>query len=227
MEELLIQGSEDGEKVFFISEADVIFAWWTRIVLRAERPFPSRTLNMRNTCCCRSLLEELGLVPSAASALVTNAVFGTITFLQVRQVLELPLAFTASEIRKALIQQRKAEQLQALDAIRRDCLEDKCHSAIFGDPNMFVFMISNWEKAKLSNMNFSAAVARLNLSLRNRKNQLGRPSCLHGSGTRHYAKRNTGVVFGKDAGGNHWLSYNLRKEVWPKVEEELSLMSEC
>jgi hypothetical protein len=227
MEELLIHGSEDGEKVSFISEADVIFAWWTRIVLRAERPFPSRTLNMRNTCCCRSLLEELGLIPSVASALVTNAVFGTITFLKVRQVLELSLAFTASEIRKALIQQRKAEQLRALDAIRRDRLESKHHPAIFGDPNMFMFMISNWEKAKLFNVNFSGAVAKRGLSLENRKNQLGRPSCIQGSGTKHYATRNTGVVIGKDAGGNYWLSYNLRKEAWPKVEEELSLMSEC
>jgi hypothetical protein len=173
MEELLIQASEDGEKDPFIIEADVIFAWWTRVVLRAERPSTSHTLNMRDTCCCRSLLEELGLIPSAASALVTNAVFGTITFLKVRQVLELSFAFTASEIRKALIQQRKAEQLRTLDAIRRDCLESKLHPAIFGDQNMFMFMIFNWEKAKIFNVNFFGAVAKQGLSLENRKTNLG------------------------------------------------------
>jgi hypothetical protein len=84
-------------------------------------------------------LEELGLIPSAASALVTNAVFGTLTFLKVRQVLKLSSAFAASEIRKAVIQQCKAEQLRALEAIRRDSFESKSHPTIYGEPNINMF----------------------------------------------------------------------------------------
>ena len=192
--------------------------------MRADKPSLDRTLNMRNTCCCRSLLEELGLIPSAASALVTNTVFGTISFLNVRQVLERSLAFTASEVRRALIQQRKAEQPQALDAIRRDCLDNKHHPAIFGDTNMFMLMISNWEKAKLFRLDFTAAVVRQGLSLEKRNNQLERPSCIQGSCTRHYATRNPGVVIGKDAGGNYGLSYDMRKKAWLAVGQELFFM---
>ncbi|CAN8104747.1 unnamed protein product [Discula destructiva] len=228
MQELAGQASSDGsqgDRSPFVSEGDVIFAWWTRILLRAERPSPVRTISMRNTCCCRSLLQELGLIPSAAgSALVTNAVFGAVIFLTVRQVLDQSLALTASNIRKSLTEQRNAQQLRALDAIRRDCLDNKRHPAIFGDPTMYMFMVSNWEKAKLFRTDFKAAVVGTGLDPQKRHNQLGRPSCVQGSGTRHYATRNTGVVIGKDAGGNYWLSYNLRKEAWLKVEQELLSM---
>ncbi|KAL8376836.1 hypothetical protein RB595_007794 [Gaeumannomyces hyphopodioides] len=219
------RGEGEAAAATFVSEGDVIFAWWTRVVLRAERPSPDRTLNMRNTCCCRPLLPELGLVPSAMSALVTNAVFGVITFLKVRDVLDRSLASTAAEVRRALVRQRRPEQLQALDAIRRRCLDGAGHPAIFGDPGMFAFMISNWEKAKLFKVDFSPAVVGKGLSIEKRKNHMGMPSCLQGSGTRHYATRNTGVVIGKDAGGNYWLSYNLRKGAWPAVEQQLVALS--
>jgi hypothetical protein len=226
MEELVTQATTNDEKASFVSEADVIFAWWTRIVMRAEKPSPNRTINMRNTCCSRSILEELNIIPSAASALVTNAVFGIITFLEVQQVLERSIAFTASEIRKALIEERKAEQLHALDALSRDSRGNKRSRAHFRNPNMFMIMISNWEKAKLYKVDFSAAVVRQGLSVENRNNELGRPSSIQGSGTRNYATRNTGAVIGKDAGGNYWLSYNLRKEAWLAVERDILHMSE-
>lgn len=225
-QELVAQAAFDSNRVSFVSEGDIIFAWWTRIVMRAENASPNRTIHMRNTCCCRSIFKELGIIPSTTSALVTNAVFPSITFLKIRQVLDRSLAVTASQVRTALNQQRKAEQLQALDVIRRECLDNSGHPAIFGDANMFMFMISNWEKAKLFKLDFSAAVVGKGLSLELRTNELGRPSCIQGSSTRPFATRNTGVVIGKDAGGNYWLAYNLRRSTWLGVERELVSMIE-
>ncbi|EFQ96993.1 LysR family regulatory protein [Nannizzia gypsea CBS 118893] len=224
-EELTLKNHGDSSNPPFISEGDVLFAWWTKIVLQAESPSPSRTINMRNTYCCRSILAELGHMPSATSALVTNAVFATLTFLSVRQVLEEPLSFTASEVRKSLIQQRTPEQLRALDAIQRNTLDNAHHPALFGNPNMYMIMISNWVKAKLFQVDFSAAVQREGMSLDERSNQLGMPSCIQGTGTKGYATRNTGVVIGKDAAGNWWLLYTLRKQSWPAVEEQILSMS--
>ncbi|RHZ55808.1 acetyltransferase sphE [Aspergillus thermomutatus] len=226
MEELASQKTSDSDKPLFISEGDILFAWWARVVLRAEKPSPSRTVNMRNTYCCRSILAELGHIPSASCALVTNAVFATLTFLSVRQVLEEPLSFTASEVRKSLIQQRNAEQLQALDAIQRDTLDNAHHPVLFGNPSMYTIMISNWVKAKLFEVDFSAAVEREGMTAHKRSNQLGRPSSIQGTGTKGYATRNTGVVIGKDATGNYWLLYSLRKGVWPDVERQLLSMSD-
>lgn len=208
----------------FVSEGDVLFAWWSRVVLRAEAPSPTRLVNMRNTCCCRSLLTELGLIPTGPNALVTNAVFGTLTFLSAGDILSKSLSATASAIRTSLVEQRKAEQLQALDAIRRDMLDNARHPALFGHPSMLMIMISNWEKAKLFEVDFSEAVVRRGLPVVLRKNPLGRPSSLQGTGTRSYATRNTGAVIGKDAGGNYWLTYNLRKGCWSAVERQLQSM---
>ncbi|KAK3317261.1 LysR family regulatory protein [Cercophora scortea] len=210
----------------FISEGDVIFAWWTRVALRAEKPSPSRTINLRNTYCCRSLLAEMGYIPSATSALVTNAVFATLTFLTVGQVLTKPLSFTANEIRKSLLQQRNVEQLHALIAIQRRVLEEEHHPALFGDPTMRMMMMSNWVKADLFAVDFSAAVVSMGMALEKRANLVGRPSCVQGTGTKAYATRNTGVVIGKDARGDFWLLYTLRKKAWKGVERELSAMGD-
>ncbi|KAG5926952.1 hypothetical protein E4U42_002771 [Claviceps africana] len=224
MDELAVAETSNADRSVFISEGDVVFAWWARLVLRAQALPPDRTVHMRNTCCCRSLLKELGLLPPGSSALVSNAVFGALTFLSVRQVQEKPLAFTAHEIRKALIEQRTAEQFEALDAIRRDSLANAGHPAVFGRPDMYMLMISSWAKARLFELDFSAAVLRRGETSAERKNPLGRPSCIQGRSTRDFATRNTGVVIGKDAGGNYWLSYTLQKEAWRAVEQQFLSM---
>lgn len=106
MEDLAVRYTGESNIPRFISEGDVLFAWWARVVLRAAKPSPNQTINMRNTYCCRSLLADLGHIPSAGSALVTNAVFTTLTFLLVHQVLEEPLGFTAFEVRNSLVDYR-------------------------------------------------------------------------------------------------------------------------
>lgn len=224
--ELALQNTSGSHKSTFVSESDVLFAWWARVVLRAQNPSPGRTINLRNTYCCRSLLAELGHIPSATSALITNAVFATLTFLSVRQVLEEPLSFTASEVRKSLIQQRNPEQLQALDAIQRNTLDNAHHPALFGNPSMYMIMMSNWLKARLFDFDLSAAVKGEGMPLDKRSNKLGMPSYINVTGTKAYATRNTGVVIGKDAAGNWWCLYTLGKRIWPAVERQLLSMSD-
>lgn len=224
MEELALQNT--GDKKPFVSESDVLFAWWTRIVLRALEPAPGRTIMIRNVFDCRSILAELGHIPSAGAALINNAVFATLTFLSTRQILEEPLSFVASGIRKSLDQQRNMEQLQANVAIQKDTLDDAGHPALFGDSGMLMIVCSNWCKSRLFQADFSAAVLSSGIPLSQRANQLGRSSYVNVTGTKTYATRNTGVVIGKDAADNWWLLDTLRAGRWASVEQQLRSMSE-
>lgn len=224
MGELALQNT--GDKKPFVSESDVLFAWWTRIVLRALEPAPSRTIMIRNVFDCRSILAELGHIPSAGAALITNAVFATLTFLSTRQILEEPLSFVASGIRKSLDQQRNMEQLQANVAIQKATLDNAGHPALFGDSGMLMIVCSNWCKSRLFQADFSAAVLSSGIPLSQRANQLGRSSYVNVTGTKTYATRNTGVVIGKDAADNWWLLYTLRAGRWASVEQQLRSMSQ-
>ena len=224
MGELQLQNT--GDKGAFVSESDVLFAWWIRIVLRALKLVPSRTIMIRNVFDCRPILAEIGHIPSAEAALITNAVFAILTFLSTRQILEEPLSFVASRIRKSLDQQRTIEQLKANVAIQKATLVDAGHPALFGDSDMLMIVCSNWCKSRLFQVDFSAALLASGIPLSQRANQLGRPSYVNVTGTKTYATRNTGVVIGRDAADNWWLLYTLRAGKWASVEQQLRSMCE-
>jgi hypothetical protein len=224
MEELASRNT--GDKKPFVSESDVLLSWWIRVVLRALKPATSRTIAIMNLFDCRSILGELGHIPSAGAALIANAVFATYTFLSVRQVLEEPLSFVASRIRQSLEQQRNQEQLQALVAISKATTEKAGHPPVFGNSSVLMIVCSNWGKARMFQVDFSPAVLASGLPLSQRVNQPGRPSYINVTGTKNgFSTRNCGPVIGKDAAGNWWLSFTLRSEIWTAVDQQLRLMS--
>uniref|UniRef100_A0A093XJ26 Trichothecene 3-O-acetyltransferase n=2 Tax=Talaromyces marneffei TaxID=37727 RepID=A0A093XJ26_TALMA len=212
----------------FVSESDVLLAWWTQVVLRALKLAPRRMITIRNVFDCRPILTELGHIPSTGGTLVANAAFSTFTFLSARHILEMPLSFVASRIRKSLEHQRNQEQLQALLAIQKATLDNEHHPTLFGDPSMFHFMCSNWGKARLFQVDFSAVAvgSASGIPLSERSNKIGRPSYVNVAGTKTYSTRNTGVVIGKGSAGNRWLLYTLRSMAWASIEQQLRLLSE-
>ncbi|KAK3688983.1 hypothetical protein B0T22DRAFT_512975 [Podospora appendiculata] len=183
---------------------------------RASKRAAGRSINMRNTYCCRALLAEHGAIPSASCALVTKAVFATLTFLTVGEVLA----------QAAQLHGRRGPRVARRAAAV--CSKAERHPALFGDPRMRMMMISSWVKADLFAVDFSAAVLATSMPLENlkRANRAGRPSCLQGPGTKAYATRNMGVVIGEDARGDYWLLYTLRKQAWRGVERDLSAMGD-
>jgi hypothetical protein len=224
MEELASQNT--GDRRPFVSESDVLLSWWTRVVLRALKPATNRTIALMNIFDCRSILEELGHMPSAGSALIANATFPTYTFLSVRHVLEEPLSFVASQIRQSLEQQRNKEQLQAFAAIYKTTIEKAGHPPVFGNSSVLMIACSNWGKSRLFQVDFSPAVLASGIPLSQRVNQLGRPSYVNATGaTNGFSTRNAGPVIGKDAAGNWWLAFTLRSEIWIAVDQQLRLMS--
>jgi hypothetical protein len=113
---------------------------------------------MRNAYCYRSIVAELGAIPSAACALVTNAVFATLIFLTFRQILEETLSFTSFKVRISLMQLRTKDQLLAMNAAQRDTLDKAHHPALFVNPSMLMVMMSNWAMSKLFKVNFATTV---------------------------------------------------------------------
>jgi hypothetical protein len=58
-----------------------------------------------------------------------------------------------------------------------------------------------------------------------RKTPVGRPSYMNYTG-RMVGMRGSGPVLGRDAQGNWWFQWALRKSLWAKVEERIREIGE-
>lgn len=209
------------DKKPFISENDILSAWWARTLLRIAQPSGSRSLSITNAVDCRGHLAEMGLIQSS-EGLVTNAVTSCWTVLPVRQVLEEPLSSVALQIRKDLEQQRTVEQFRAHMAELKDSYDKSGFPVIVGNPRMKLLAISNWQRARFFTLDFSPAVIKAETPLEKRDTKLGRPSYIScAMNTRGIPLANGGIVIGKDAKGNWWFSIRLRREYWAGVEQQL------
>lgn len=214
------------DKVPFISENDVLSAWWAKLLARVVRPAGDRTITIMNAFDCRGILTEMGLIPAPDVGLVTNAVNGFWTVLSARQVLEEPLGSLALQIRRSLEQQRTVEQVRASLAEAKDANDRTGYSYIVGDSGMMLVIISSWQKAKFFTFDFSPAVIKVGTPLGKRDNQLGCASyiCVRGATGGGMTVVNGGAVTGKDEKGNIWFNFRLRSDLWASVEEQLRKM---
>ncbi|KAF7626330.1 hypothetical protein F9C07_2287016 [Aspergillus flavus] len=217
LKELRHQNKE--ENAPFVSESDVLFAWWTRAQTRALNPFRSRTITLMNVFDIRA--AALPESASQNSALVANAVQTSLTFLRPQQILNQPLGFLASQIRHSLVQVRTKPQVEAFYALYKSELTKTGHSPLYAAPNGLLLGCTNWHRARFFEVDFSAAVVKKGRGS-DCTNNRGRPSYLNTvSLTTGLSLRNLAQIVGKDASGNWWLMCALRKEAWPTIEEEL------
>jgi hypothetical protein len=223
LEQLAAESKSEGKEPF-LSEADVHYSWWSRVMLSALNPAADRTVALCSVFNIRGLLGDL--LP-ANGAYVGNAAKATCAILSVHQVLEKPLGFVASQLRAALLEQRTREQVEAIAAMQKAATEKTGSSVLyFGDQGMLALVCSDWSKAKLFEVDFSPAVVKVGLPLAQRANRLGRPSyILPAIHKGFYAARNSGVVVGQDPAGNWWSQWTMRADAWPKVEEVLKKAS--
>jgi hypothetical protein len=212
----------------FISEGDVIFAWYSRMMLLALKPALHRTVVLMNAFDIRPALAN-DMIPSNC-AFVGNATSLAYTCLSVRRTLQEPLSFVASELRRSLEQQRTRQQIEALAALRKQTAEKTGQLPVIGDSNSLLIICSNWHKARIFDFDFSPAVVASGVPLTEWSNKLGRPSYVNPISHVYPMRfRNCGIVIGKDAEGNLWLSLSLITEAWASIEKELRAMSgmEC
>jgi len=214
------------EEKSFVSESDILFSWWSQITLSALKPAPERMVLLMNVFDIRPTLA--GDLVSPNSVFIANAFFPIYTFLSACQVLNGPLSFVASQLRRSLEQQRTREQVQAFAALQKRSLDKTGNALMIGYPSVLLIICSNWHKGRFFEVDFSAAVIAPGVPLTQRANKLGRPSYInvirrnHGFST---PNRNGGPVIGKDAAGNWWLVWTMRTEAWPAVEKQLKAIT--
>lgn len=211
----------DTHDKLFVSENDLLSVWWARALTRIERSAPSRTISIMNAFDCRGVLAQMGLVPSSNVALITNCVNSCWTVMTARQVLEEPLGHLAMRVRKSLAEQRTPEQVHASLAESKSAMERTGYPILVGDSDMKMIMLASWGRGSLFELDFSPAVTNVGTSLEKRYNQLGRAFYISVMDITNFAVPSMGSAIGKDARGNWWFRFRLRKDQWSKIEQQI------
>lgn len=203
----------------FLSENDIILAWWARTLYIALGLLPSQRILLNNAFNLRTSLHDSFSSPK--NAYLGNCVCMSPTFLQGCHLQDEPLSKIAWGIRQSVALQQTAEQVEAVTALLKQTMERSGYLALIGEPGMLLLSSSNWHKAGMYGLDFSSAVTTPGKDLNNRANALGKPWYVNGVLHSDLSFRNTFAVTGRDAGGNWWLNGVLRTDAWAQVQAEL------
>ncbi|KAL7787061.1 hypothetical protein V8C37DRAFT_274641 [Trichoderma ceciliae] len=209
MSELSANGTENP----FLSEGDILCAWWTRLAISHLPHDTQKTVVLNNAYSLRTSLEADLLLKGAPY--VSNAVGFINVLLPVQDILDKPLSYTATATRSAIKELGSRAQVEAFSALWRE--SNGKIPPFFGNGSMHMITYSNWSKAKLFDVDFSAAVVtpskgagKSGLPTYIQNNQLG------------LVLPNGFPIIGKDCCGNYWLSGYMNKGHWGKIEEQLA-----
>lgn len=210
--------SSDPDSKPFLSDGDVISAWWTRLACSMVPRNSKRSITIMNVFGMRGALEK-DLLP-ANKAYIGNATHSVHAFVPANVLFSRPISYTASLIRRSIVEQGTRPQIEALAAMARQSYIDAKRPPIFGDGTTKLIAFSNWTKARFFELDFSVAVVKEGYPLEKRKHGLGKPRYLHAHAyTNNLPVRNAFQISGKDAEGNYWFSGKMRTETWREIEE--------
>lgn len=214
------------EKPQFVSESDLLLSWCLQAVLKALKTSPGRQVSLYNVFDARANFLRSSV--SDKTAIVANAALGSYKIQPACEIQQQPLASLARQIRLSLSQQRTERQCQAQMTARKLALDETGSDAHYAPGTSLMIGCSNWHRARLYDLDFSSAVLSAGAPLANRRNGLGKP--LHfmyrPTSKSGFPRRNMGFVFGKDAAGDWWLCWTLRKQAWPLFRQELERLGQ-
>lgn len=213
-----LDASDAADKPTFLSDGDVLCAWWARLAVSHLPRDSSRTVVLNNAYSLRAPLAD-DLLPTAAGPYVSNAIGFIPVLLPARDVLASPLGDTAAAIRRAVAALGTRAQVEAFAAewrVSRGRLPP-----FFGDSGMHMVTYSNWAKARLFETDFSAAIVAPGGGVGGSTTPRGRPSYIQNNQF-GLVLPNGFPIIGKDAEGNYWLSGYMNKGHWGKIEEQLA-----
>ncbi|EPE27182.1 hypothetical protein GLAREA_03096 [Glarea lozoyensis ATCC 20868] len=202
----------------FLSDGDVICAWWTRYAALYLKGKKDRTVVVMNAFGLRSTLaspQSNGSSPllPEGKPYISNCVQAVFGFVRLSEIYDKPLSHTAHLVRRSLIEQGTYAQQEAL---AYEAKRLKRH-VIYGGSDCLMIVFSNWSKAKFHDIDFSAAVVKRG---KGKENRVGRPTYIHTNGySKGYSTRNAGPILGKDENGNYWMLMTMRDGNWKAVEE--------
>jgi hypothetical protein len=192
----------------FLSEGDVLCAWWTRLAVSHLPPTSAQTVVLNNAYDIRK-----HIIPEEARY-VSNAIGFINVMFSVKDIVEKPLSYVASSLRSAITELGTREQVEAFFALVRGSSGKL--PPFFGDRNMHMITYSNWTKANLFDVDFSSALVESDDTKRVKpiyiqNNQLG------------LILPNGFPIIGKDNDGNYWLSGYMNSSHWEGIEKLLAM----
>jgi hypothetical protein len=205
----------------FLSHGDVLLAWWAKTSTTAQRLGSSQPVNIMNVTNVRGLFPDLLPDKGAAEVYTTNAALTANTFVTCGELKSMSVGALALRVRQDLQTQRTSEQVRHFVAWQLESMKKIGRSPLLGSWNQTLLAWSNWHRARLYDVDFSAAVVRPGLPLESRSNKLGQPSFILPSGHANgMSLRNAGPLIGRDANGDWWMQTVLRAGAWARVEEQ-------
>ncbi|KAJ5493657.1 Transferase [Penicillium fimorum] len=211
------------KSTLFVSESDVLLAWWVHTLNGAMGLRASQPIMVNNALNLRTSPEDI--FDSANDVYMGNALCMCPTFFQGSQLADESLGQIALRIRQSLAQQRSTEQVEAMTALQMQTMEKTGYLALVGDPRMVLLSCSNWHKARLYDIDFAPAIVPSTKSeSEGRQTSPGKPSYVNGVQHSSISFRNVMSVVGKDSAGNWWFTGVLRTSIWAQAQEQLDLI---
>lgn len=203
-----------GDSDVFLSDGDVICAWWAKVNSAHLSTGSSTVIHLANALGWRPAFAD-DLLPSHRPYL-SNAVGLSSLLVPATDVLSQPLSYLASQIRSSIVESRQRQQVEAYAALWREF--PGRIPPLFGTPTMHAVACSNWSKAKLFKIDFSAAL--VEPSLRASRVEL-RPSYVQ-SLLAGVNASNGMIVLGEDAFGGYWLTAFTHARHWATIEQAIA-----
>ncbi|RFU75937.1 hypothetical protein TARUN_6306 [Trichoderma arundinaceum] len=180
--ELAAQAPSEKLVAPFLSEGGILVVWVARLAI--------------------ANLSEDSEKPVAVQQAYHNCVGFLVTLMPAKDVLQKPLSYLASQIRRTITEQSSREQVEAYTSLIRLDLANRA-PPFFGSSSMHLLMFSNWQKVNMYGTDLSAG------AVTPRRTPLT-PSYIQ-SVQGPYSFSDGIIIVGKDAEGNYWLSGNRAK----------------
>ncbi|KAJ1323668.1 trichothecene 3-O-acetyltransferase [Microdochium nivale] len=207
----------------FVSDGDIICAWFTRLLVHAHGWHgPVTQLNV---------VDVRGRVPGVfdkEAVYLSNMTCPAFTFLHARDLRshdsQLSLGAVASLIRSSIASQITAAQVLAVFRLSMPSAVKSNRPPIFGEPTSRLAIVSNWAKARfILDTDFSPALVASSRKQQQLADDQGLLPARPPPGRMTYEFtgqvvqtaiiRDTAVIVGKDHAGNYWLSLYLAEAV--------------
>ncbi|KAG9570750.1 hypothetical protein KCU71_g1315, partial [Aureobasidium melanogenum] len=200
----------------FISDSDVLCAWWSRYIASCVSKRATETFVINNLLGLRPVLTPELLRPEIPY--VSNALMMMPTFVTAAELLTKPLGEIALSIRQTTNQLSTRAQVEARFSLDRAWQRRTGHPALYGDPWMRMIICTNWIKSKIYDVDFSPAL--LGRSSGNSNAVCPTYNQLHAI-IKDFDLIN-GFAISKDADNNYWIYSQLDTKHRSKVEQMLS-----
>jgi hypothetical protein len=207
----------------FISDSDIISAWFTRLISSAhgwDTPATNRPLTLLTTVDIRGRLPWL---PGRGGVYLQNLTTPIFTMLQSAETRSRGLGDLAAQMRQSIAQQMTPSQIHAIWDLMRPSLLKWGVPPIFAEgPDMNLMVVSSWVRAKLLlETDFSPAVVRPGRKTDHKRTNLpGRPVYeLSGQTLQKGVIRDVMVIVGKDSDGYYWLGLYVAEKIVDALEK--------